>query len=507
MAKRKKRKSLTLISLLLILVALIGLYFWYSNREAKTEEEDSTSDSIQLTKIDDTSKLTKLHYRTKDAEITLTKEGDVWKLENEPERPIDQDKITSLIGLINNISADRMVTEKPDNLADYGLAEPSGYLQGTLSDGTTVTLQVGALVPSGDGYYALVNEDSKVYLLGTYYGTGFKYTVSSITKVAEAPSITAENVNHIAIDNLEGEDFEIIKNKDLGLGNDGSYIYSWRILKPYKEGYSAESSKVATVLENYTGISYDSCIEYNAADLSLYGLDNPLATLTLGYTAERTEKLDKPEKDPETGNEITEKTYQEPMEYKLLIGNTDESGNNYYVMEPGSKVVYTMEAASVNKMLTVDTFSVLNPFINIPNIDNVDQIDITVDGKAYQVKIDHKTVKGEDGKESIENTFYFNGTQANKDGFTDLYQVLVGTKYDAEIKEEVNTNVAPHLTIRYQLNDSTKKVIGASFLPYDQSFYLIDTNGEIKFFADKRRIDDIVKKIVEYDPTKEPTEE
>jgi hypothetical protein len=505
MAKRKKRNLATLISLLLVLVALIGLYYWNSNREAKPKE-DSKTDSIQLAKIEDTSKLTSLHYRTKDMEMTLVKDGEVWKLENEPERPINQDKVAGLIGLISNITSERLVTEKPDNLEDFGLTEPSGYLQGTLSDGTKVTLEVGVMVPSKDGYYAIVNGDGKVYMLATNYGSGFNYTETSITAVAEAPSITAESINHIAIDNREGEDFEIIKENDQVLGNNGSYVYSWRILKPYKAGYSAETSKVATVQENYTGLTYDSCVEYNAADLSRYGLDNPLATLDLGYTVDRTEKLSKPEKDPTTGKEITEKTYQDPKEYKLIIGNLDETGYYYYVMEAGTKVVYTMTADSVKKMLTVDPFSVMDSFINIPHVDNVDQIDITVDGKAYQFKIDHKTVKDENGKETVQNTFYFNGKPANEAGFTDLYQVLVGAKYDAVIKEVVNTKVAPHLTIRYQLNDPAKTVIGASFLPYDQSFYLIDTNGEIKFFADKRNIDDIVKKITEYDPTKVPAE-
>jgi hypothetical protein len=504
MAKRKKRKSVTLISLLLVLVALIGIYYWYSNREAKPEDKNET-ESIQLAKIEDTSKLTKLHYRTKDTEMTLVKEGEVWKLETEPERPINQDKVSGLIGLIKDITAKRLVTEKTDNPADFGLAEPTGYLQGTLSDGTTVTLEIGTMVPSKDGYYANVNEDDKVYLLATNYGSGFKYTITNITAVAEAPSITADTIYHIAIDNREGDDFEIVKDKALGLGNIGSDVYPWHILKPYKEGYSAESTKVSTVQENYTGLSYETCVDYNATDLSSYGLDNPYAILDLGYTEERTEKLSKPEKDTETGKEITEKTYQEPKEYKLLIGNQDENGN-YYVMEAGTRVVYTMEEDTVNKMLTVDPFSVLNSFVNIPHINMVDQIDITADGKAYQIKIDHKKSTDEDGKETVENTVYFNGTQANAESFTELYQVLIGAKYDAEIKEEVNTGAAPYLTIRYQLNDPTKSVIGASYLPYDQSFYLIDTNGEIKFFADKRRIDDIVKALEEYDPTAEPEE-
>lgn len=503
MAKRKKGKSVTLILLLLVLVALIGVYYWYSNRSIEPEDENET-ETIKLVKIEDTSKLTSLHYRTKDTEMNLVKDGEVWKLENDPDRPVNQDKVSGLIGLISDITAKRLVTEKPDNLADFGLAEPTGYLQGTLSDGTTVTLEIGAMVPTKDGYYANVNKDGKVYLLATNYGSGFKYTITNITAVSEAPSITADSIYHIAIDNREGDDFEIRKDKSLGLGNNGTDVYTWHILKPYKEGYSAETSKISEVQEKYTGLSYEDCVDYNAVDLSPYGLDNPYSTLELGYMDTRTEQLSEPEKDPETGEEITEKTYQDPKDYKLLIGNQDETGNYYYVMEAGTKMVYTMEKDAVDKMLTVDPFSILNTFVNIPNINNVDLIDITVDGKAYQFKLEHRTEKDENGKETVINTIYYNGEQANEKGFKDFYQILVAAQFDAEIKGEVNTEVAPHLTIRYQLNDPAKTVIGASYLPYDQSFYLIDTNGEVRFFADKRRIDEIVKSIMEYDPKVEP---
>lgn len=505
MAKRKKRKSVPLILLLLVLVALIGLYYWYSNREKETEDKTDT-ETIQLAKLEDTSKLTNLHYRASDADMTLVKEGDVWKLEADPGRPINQDNVKGLIGVLTDISATRMVAEKPDNLADFGLAEPSGYLQGTLSDGTTVTLQIGNMIAAGNGYYALVNEDSKVYLLSTFYGTGLKYSNADMTAVAEAPTITAENINRIAIDNKDSDDFEIVNDMEGGVGNTGSYVYSWFILKPYKLGYTADSTKVGTLLENYTGFSYAKCIEYEAKDLSLYGLDQPMSTIDLNYTEDRTEKLAQPEKDPQTGNEITEKTYHDPKEYKLMVGNLDEKGLNYYVMDEGSKAVYTMSAETVNKMLTVDVFDLLNRFINIPNIDNVDRIDINLESTVYQITIDHKTVTNEDGKDVIQNTCYFNGTQANEQGFKDFYQILIGAKFDAEIKTEVNTKVAPRLTLSYQLNDAAKTVVSASYLPYDDSFYLVDTNGEIRFFADKRRMDDIIKAIQGFDPTKVPEE-
>mgnify|MGYP001058907754 FL=1 len=37
-----------------------------------------------------------------------------------------------------------------------------------------------------------------------------------------------------------------------------------------------------------------------------------------------------------------------------------------------------------------------------------------------------------------------------------------------------------------------------SYYPYDDSFYLIDTGGQIRFVADKRKIDALIKAVQEF---------
>ncbi|MHB8128851.1 MAG: DUF4340 domain-containing protein, partial [Mobilitalea sp.] len=307
MAKRKKRNAITLVSLLLALVVLIGVYIWYVNQDVVPEKTEQVAQTISLATLD-TKQLSSLHYMGDDVDMNLVFEGEVWKSVEEPERPINQIYVTNMIGVIDEISATRLVNEAPEDLDDYGLTKPAAYLQAKQADGVTVTLQIGDEVSTGSGYYALVNADNKVYLLDTTYGSGLVYTNVDLTEVEESPVITAENIHHIDIMNRDGDDFEIKYDPDNKLDNSGSGMFSWVILKPYEEGFTADGSKVSELEANYTSFDFISCVDYSGKDLSLYGLEDPMASVYIGYYETYTEALDKPEVNPETGEEVTEKT-------------------------------------------------------------------------------------------------------------------------------------------------------------------------------------------------------
>ncbi len=496
MAKRKKRNALTLISLLLALTALIGLYLWYSNREKATPEESEAAD-IALSSIE-TEDIVALHYIYGDTELTLVKEEDSWVSDADKNRPINQDRVKSMLGVIGKISAIRLIAESTDRLSDFGLDQPVSFLQATLSDASVITLKIGNKSAAGDGYYALVNGDNKVYLLSSSYGSGLTYTDSDMTSVAEAPKIEAANIRHISIDLRDGEDIELLYREDKELDNSNASMFPWVLLKPYPQVYTADSQAVSTLQGNYTSYDYIKCVEYSAKDLGAYGLDNPMATIDLGYVEERKEKLKEPEKNSDTGEEITEKTYYDDKEFKLFVGNQDESGN-YYVKVNGNSAVYTLSKDAVEKMITVDTFSLLNKFVAIPNIEQVDKVEVKVGQTVYTMSMERTSVKNAEGKDEVKTAYFYNGTEVEEDAFKKVYQGLISARYDAEIKEETNTDSSkPYLTVSFYLSDAGNTVLTTSYLPFDDSFYIIQNGDERRFFADKRSIDDIVKAVVEF---------
>lgn len=493
MAKKKKKNAITLISLLLALVVLVGFYFWYTNKDNSSSKEETadTTNTTTIAKLN-IKKVSSLHLINRKADMTFVLENKKWVLEDDTSRPIDQDNVNIMLNALKEISTDSIVTDKPEDLSEYGLSEPSIKIVAEQTDGKTLTLHIGDEVSTGDGYYAIANGKSKVFILGSNYSTDFDYSETDMTKVEAAPSITATDITHIAVDNPgSSKDFELLSQKGNKLDLSGNNMFSWIILKPYPEGYTADSTNVSKLLSNYTDFNFTSCAEYNCKDWDKYGLKKPEASVYVAYNETSTKKLDQPEKDPSTGKKVKEKTITVSKDIKVFVGDKAESGD-YYVRMDGSNSVYTMTAQVVEKMLTVDTFSLVNKFIAIPYIDLVDSMDITINGVPYTMKITRENTKNAKGKTVTKSTYYYNGKKVSEKRFKGVYQVVVAAEYDAQIKQKVNTKVIdPFMTINFKLTNGN--TINTSYLPYDDSFYIVQYNDNIRFFADKRRIDTIAE--------------
>lgn len=491
MAKRKKKNAITLISLLFALVVLIGIYFWYTNKDNSSSKGDKkdTTKTTTIAKID-VKKLNSIHLTNKKSDMTFVLDNNNWVLKNDTSRPINQDNVKIMLNSLGEIKADSIVTNKPEDLSEYGLSEPSIKIVATQTDGKTLTLHIGNEVSTGDGCYATANGNSKVFILSTSYNTDFGYSEAEMTQAGAPPIITANNITHISVDNPgSSKDFELLFQQGNKMDLSGRNMFSWVILKPYPEGYTADSTNVNNLLPNYASISFSSLVDYNCKNLAKYGLKKPEASVYVAYNNIYSKKLDKPEKDPTTGKQIKVKTITESKDFKLFIGNKAESGD-YYVRMDGSNSVNTMSAELVNKMLKVDTFNLLNKFVLLPYIDSVDSMDITISGIPYTMKITRETSKDAKGKLTTKPTYYYNGKKVPEKRFKDVYQIVIAAEYDAQIKQKVKTKgVEPFMTINYHLVDG--RSIKTSYLPYDDSFYIVKYNDNIRFFADKRRIDTI----------------
>lgn len=493
MAKRKKKNAITLGILVLLLAALLGTYFWYDNdKKSKEKTEAQEKQTIDLAKVD-AAQVESLHYVKGATDLTFLLTGEVWVEQNDQQRPMNQEHITAMLNAIKDLKADRLIMKSPENLSDYGLEQPQAILTATKKDKSTVTVKLGNKTTDSSGYYGMVNEDNTVYLLPTQMGSALQYDDQQMTALPEAPSITAENITHIAIDNRTGEDFELLNSEEEKLDNTGSNMSSWQFLKPYGEGYTADSSKISELQAKYTTFTYLNCVDYKGEDLKKYGLDDPAATVSVGYYVSSTQALPTPETDPDTGKEVTEKTIKEPYEYKLSIGNQDNEGN-YYVKTQDSASVYTMASDSIDAMLKINAFDLVNTYILLPSIDHVDHITAQVGKTVYQMDIDHKTTADKDGKTENTATYTFNGKTADEGAFKSLYQQLIGITYDAETPGDVTAaDTAPYLTLTYHIFGDNERTISAAFLPYDDNFYIVKKNGETRFFADKRAVEDIAK--------------
>ncbi len=500
MSRRKKKNQVTLISLLVVLVLLSGFYLWYMNRDrfaGRTDKDTSEADTSLIIATMDPERIETIHFKNEKADMTFIREEDVWILEADRNRPIKQNYIKNMINLMDEVKAERMVNEKPEDLGQYGLASPFASINATQTDGKTIAIRLGSKAVGAQGYYAMIDGNDAVYILPTLYGTNLSYSDMDMTQVENGPSITSNDIYHIEISYRDGEDFELIYDPDSIHHIAGTPLLSWAVLKPYEEVYAADSSKVSELLSKYSSFDFLACVEYSTETFDKYGLDGPQASVFVEYYEKHEAQTAEADTNSDSDDNTTGEVIIEEKNFKLYIGDKNDNGD-YYVRKDGDKAVYTMSAAKVEEMLTVDAFGILSTFVNLHNIDTVDKIDIDIGGTHYTMEIKRETVTNAEGEEEMISAYYYNGELTEEDKFKDLYQVMIAAKMDIQLKEEVSvSNLKPALTMSYHISGSEEPYI-TSYYSYDDSFYLIDSGYPVRFAADKRKIDGIIKAVQEF---------
>ena len=438
MSKRNKKNLITLVLLILLLALLTVFYFWNKNRDrdennkSNPDKVDMEDDSNPLIYTLDKEKINKIHISNDELDITLLLDGQTWKDENDSKRPINQTIVQNMINTVEEVRAIQVVNNSPEDLQEYGLGNAAIKVEVEQSDGKSLKLKIGQSAITSEGYYSLINDDGIVYLISNSYASSFGYTDKDMTALPTGPDIDPQYIYHIEVLKKDGEDFELLYDPEADTS--GSDLFPWTILKPFEEAYSADGSKVSEIQPIFGNFDFVACVEYDSEDLDKYSLEEPEATIYVGYNKYQTVTLDEPETSPETGEEITEKTYHEELDYKIHVGSKDENGN-YYVREEGSKAVYIMESDKIEPMLEVEVIDVISSFVLIPSISLVDSIDIEIDGKSYTMKIKRTPATDEDGEEDEMVSYYYQGNEVDEGVFKDVYQVMIAAKYDARIKE------------------------------------------------------------------------
>lgn len=493
MKKSKKKKEMLVLLLLLVAVLILGLLLWKSkHKETKTKAEEETK-TIPVASIV-AEDISTFSVKNASADMQFVKEEETWKLETEKDRPINQTYVNNMIAAIDDIKALRMMEETSGSLAEYGLEEPSICIQAKTADGQELSFRIGDEAPNSLGYYAMVNEDPTVYLVSSSYQAGLLYSMDDMTEITKAPTITADYVYHVLVEQKDKENFEVLYDPQNTADLSGMSYYPWILPQPYPMTMTADGRKVSTAVANFTDFTYLNCLEYQCVDLAAYGLDDPQASILVEYYNYYTMKLEEPDIDPDTGEELYTRTYKEDAKYKIYVGSQNKDGN-YYVMPDGTTEVYTMKAATIDAMLGVTSFSCLNDFIQLVNIDAVEKIVLDIAGEEHTMEIKRTSQIDAEGNETKNCTYLHNGDYVDESVFKDVYQVIVSAKYDAEIKEKTTVS-NPDVSITFYLN-TVEHPVTIRYYKYNESFYIVD-NGMIEFYADARRIDNIVKYVTEF---------
>jgi len=229
-----------------VLAALLAILYW-SNHHAPSQEtaKDSlnTPPKILTLKQDD---ITRLDIKKDGGEMRLEKnDAGQWQITAPKPLTADQDAVSSVLSTISSLNSDRLVDEKPADLAQYGLAKPTLEIAVAERD-KSQKLLIGDDTPSGNAVFAKLEADPRVFTLASYNKAALDKNANDLR---DKRLLTADfdKVSQIELVNQNGstrQDFTLARNKN-----------AWQILKP--KSFRADEEKVEDLMRTLRDTKMD----------------------------------------------------------------------------------------------------------------------------------------------------------------------------------------------------------------------------------------------------------
>ena len=320
--------------------------------------------------------------------------------------------------------------ENPENLDQYGLEIPVCVI--TVEDGQSHTLSIGLETAVGGQRY-FSNGDGNVYLVDGDIIEHFQYGLYDILKHQTLPEVAQLTGLTVA---LPGGGYEITREENSGLAYSDDYVW-------FMDGKALDNDLTQTLLDMVTNLNLSECVDYNATDLSRYGLDAPAVTATV---------LD--------GGKAA---------YTLEI-SASENGE-CYVRLSDSKMIYQRDAA-LSDTLRYTTYADLQPDdVILMDWDTVQSVAVTLDGEEYLLT--RTTEEKTDGEGTVETVWKLDGQDVAFASVLNSLSDMTSNGYATGIAPEGE----PEITFRFFRDRDSFSQVTLSFYAYNSTSCLVTLDG------------------------------
>ena len=332
MNRSQKKTLFLLVGIIVVLAVILAVVTAVrrSNEERAAEEEAAQDAASVITETE--ASYSALSYDNGTATLSFQlDESGKWVWADDPEFPLDDSTIQSILTLLTNLKPQQTITDG-DTLEAYGLDQPVATLTATKPDGGTLTIALGNTTTDGNSYYMLMNgQESPVYIISNSLYTEMTKTIYDMCDLPELPDLTEENIQSVTIEGAASTLLRPINRETSTDEETGEETVSvtWAAGGEDVTG----NADTASLLAELGALTLTKCVDYKPTDeaAELCGFDDPLATVTVLY-------LD------ETGQEQT---------LVLTFGSENLDQTGYYVQLGADSTIYQMDTSSVDTILSV----------------------------------------------------------------------------------------------------------------------------------------------------------
>src|SRR5260370_17806233 len=174
-------KNTGLLVAAIVLAALTGTLYWSNHHKpAETTANSAVEPSPKILTLQ-SSEVTGLSIRKKDGETVALRRKDTgqWQITAPKVLAADQDAVSSLLSSMSSLNSERLVEQKSSNPGQYGLTQPTIRVEITKKD-KKQELLIGDDTPTGNGVYAALAGDLRVFTMASYNKNPFVKSVNDL---------------------------------------------------------------------------------------------------------------------------------------------------------------------------------------------------------------------------------------------------------------------------------------------------------------------------------------
>ena len=515
------KKSTKLVSAVVVLAVLGGVYVGLNTYVTKEEKTESSSEEESKTEVFSvkTDDIKSLEFIIDKKDTVFEKKDDSWVKKDETAFPVNQTTLDSAASALEKVEADR-VLENVDDLTEYGLDSPSNSVTVTTDDGTT-KFNIGDENTSTNQYYiAKDDEDSTVYVVSSSTVTPFMNSLYDYAEGEDFPTIDSSTVKKVQVS--QDEDSYILEEN-----SDGA---TWDVSTDGSDKETADTTAAGNVTSGLGSLAYDQFVDYNAEDLSKYGLDKPYATITVDYQEEvQNDSSDESESDSEASENVTEadsdstedtsassdstdstvsgestssdsadseeaedsssdntdsaETTTIDKQLVIYVGDNADDGSRYVTVD--NKQVYTMSTDTLSAIIDKKASDLWSLIVNYQSVKTLDQLQVTYAGETNTVNVSRETSTDDDGNESETTTYKFDGNEIDSTTFTTFYNKLVNMAGQKRLTESYTPATDAEMTVTFTDTDNNQTTV--TFYTYDTNYYAAVVGSKV-FLVNKMTV-------------------
>lgn len=482
------KKTVKFAVCLLVLAVLLGVLFGVSRINREEEMTAEETETIPVTG-DEEEEVTAVSFRIGEQEVSFSRKDDVWSYDQDPEFPLKQTSIDNIVSKAVALEAEQVLEDSTVDPADYGLDEPSQVIQYTVGEETT-KISIGDENATTSLWYVSLNDSTeKIYLVNQGFDSMFPDDIMSFAQGESLPDIDASTITNITVESENGYRIDTVES-------------GWSVTDQEGFTHDADSEQVETLTGTLSSMSYGGMKEYRCTDMSLYGLEEPKAVVTVNYTEEQTVEDSETSEDEAETSEDTEtadsteeeisdasetETITVEKELVLLIGNQKEDGT-YYVTTEGSAEVHTLSQDTVEAVLGTEASEYWDLAVSPVTVTDIRSLEIVYQGNTNTIVRKTEETEEEDGSTTETVTYTWNDDEVDKTEASTLYSAAVSMQAQSKSKD-LKPAQENEIVLTMYTDDASYTV---SYSPYDSSFYYAEDLQGVPSLINKNDVNTLI---------------